>query len=309
MKKLTRSQQDTISRVMGLKGRDIDMCMINAMDEYMPKEMLLDCLTLYINKDGGYGHGLYIDNYNINSSVYQVYEAFRLLSMLDIDNIYDNELYDYVVLKPLNYLFNRVAPIKNRWNPNVKTNDDFAHSEEFSFTEENKNKFGYHPTVAIVGYTLNLCKKEKVYYKKALEMAKKIIADFKEMESLTRYEMISFNSFLNSIKKANLFPLEWDYMESKLIKLALNMVSVDFNDPASIRPMEVAFYLSDPKLDEYKEMELDYIIDSLKSYGLWDHKKDWGYKKYAEEDSAMLKWVGAESVNNYFILKKYGRME
>ena len=31
--------------------------------------------------------------------------------------------------------------------------------------------------------------------------------------------------------------------------------------------------------------------------------------KYAEEDSAMIKWVGAETVNNYFILTKYGRIE
>ena len=53
------------------------MCMINALNDDMPREMLLDCLTLYINKDGGYAHGLHIDNYNTNTSVYQIYEAFR----------------------------------------------------------------------------------------------------------------------------------------------------------------------------------------------------------------------------------------
>ena len=68
-------------------------------------------------------------------------------------------------------------------------------------------------------------------------------------------------------------------------------------------------YISSKKLDELKDKQLDYIIDSVASFGLWDHKKSWGYDKYAEEDSAMIKWVGAETVNNYFILKKYGRIE
>ena len=309
MKKLSKEVQEDISRQMGLKSRDIDMCMINALDDFMPRDMLLDCLTLFLNKDGGYGHALHIDNYNINSSPYQVYEAFRLINMVDIKNIYDNELYDMVITKPLNYLFNKVALINNRWNPNVKTNNDFAHSNLFTYSEENSKEFGYHPTVALVGYTLNLCKPTKVYYKKALVMAQKIIADFKSMDSFTRYEMVSFNSFLNSIKKAKLFEADWAYMEEKLIKAAEEMVELDFTNPDCVRPMEVAFYLSSPKLDECKELELDYLCDSIKSYGLWAHNKDWGTKKYAEEDSAMLKWVGAESVNNYFILKKYGRME
>ena len=58
-----------------------------------------------------------------------------------------------------------------------------------------------------------------------------------------------------------------------------------------------------------KEKELDFIIDSLKPFGLWDHIGGWGYDKYPEEDSAMLKWIGAETVNNYYLLKKCGRLE
>ena len=85
MKLLTKQKQDDMARQVSLKSRDIDICIFSALEGSLPKEMLLDCLMLYVNKDGGFGHGLYIDNYNVNSSVYQVYEAFRLLDMLDFD--------------------------------------------------------------------------------------------------------------------------------------------------------------------------------------------------------------------------------
>ena len=55
--------------------------------------------------------------------------------------------------------------------------------------------------------------------------------------------------------------------------------------------------------------ELDYLIDSIAPHGMWDYNESWGYDKYAEEDSAKLKWIGAGTVNNYFLLKKYGRLE
>jgi hypothetical protein len=99
MKLLTKQKQDDMARQVSLKSRDIDICIFSALEGSLPKEMLLDCLMLYVNNDGGFGHGLYIDNYNVNSSVYQVYEAFRLLDMLDFDSSCQNELYDEIINK------------------------------------------------------------------------------------------------------------------------------------------------------------------------------------------------------------------
>ena len=55
--------------------------------------------------------------------------------------------------------------------------------------------------------------------------------------------------------------------------------------------------------------QIDEIIDLRASHGLWEHKGDWGTNKYAEYDSAMLKWIGCESVNNIAILLKWNRIE
>ena len=309
MKLLTKQKQDDMARQVSLKSRDIDICIFSALEGSLPKEMLLDCLMLYVNNDGGFGHGLYIDNYNVNSSVYQVYEAFRLLDMLDFDSSCQNELYDQIINKACNYLYNRVPPVKGIWNPNTKSNNDYAHSKEFEYNEENKKLFGLHPTAALLGYTLLFVKPTKAYYKKALAALPLILKEFYAKEEFTKYELISFNSLLNSLRKCNLLLDDQKKIEEKLTEYVKKNISSDFSNKSANRPLEVALYLEDSAFDEAKNQELDYLIDSIAPHGMWDYNESWGYDKYAEEDSAKLKWIGAGTVNNYFLLKKYGRLE
>ena len=309
MKLLTKQKQDDMARQVSLKSRDIDICIFSALEGSLPKEMLLDCLMLYVNNDGGFGHGLYIDNYNVNSIVYQVYEAFRLLDMLDFDSSCQNELYDQIINKACNYLYNRVPPVKGIWNPNTKSNNDYAHSKEFEYNEENKKLFGLHPTAALLGYTLLFVKPTKAYYKKALATLPLILKEFYAKEEFTKYELISFNSLLNSLRKCNLLLEDQKKIEEKLTEYVKKNISSDYSNKSANRPLEVALYLEASAFDEAKNQELDYLIDSIAPHGMWDYNESWGYDKYAEEDSAKLKWIGAGTVNNYFLLKKYGRLE
>ncbi len=309
MKLLTKNMQNDMTNQMCNKARDIDICIFNALDGSMPKDFLLDCLTLYETEDGGFGHGLYIDNYNINSSSYQVYEALRMLDMVGFDSSCDLELYDHIVNRCFNYLYNRAEFKDGKWNPNVKSNDDFAHAEIFSYTDLNKEIFGYHPTAAIIGYTLTLCKPTKAYYKKALRYLDDCLKYLYNSNSLNKYEAISFGSLLNSLKKANVKKEEWNKIEEILIKNAKENISLNFEDINTLHPLEAAIYLNDLDLNKLKEEELDYLISSIKSFGLWDYKGSWGWDKYPEADSASLKWIGAETVNNYYLLKMCGRIE
>lgn len=309
MKYLTKSMQETIARQMSNKARDIDVCIAYALDGSMPREYLLDCLMMYQNKDGGFGNALHIDNYNKNSSVYQVYEAFRLLDMLNFDSKCSNELYLNLINKAGNYLYNRSPIINNKWNPNVESNNSYPHASDFTYSNESLEKFGLHPTLAIVGYTLLFFKPEKAYYKKAFNMVKPLINEFLNKEVITKYEYISVNSFINSMSKLNLFNEEVNDIKNHLIKLALKDVSTNYENVYEIHPLDCALYLDNNELNKLKEEQLDYIIDSISVHGLWDHLESWGYNKYAEEDSAKLKWIGAQTINNYYILKLYGRIE
>ena len=75
---------------------------------------------------------------------------------------------------------------------------------EFEYNEENKKLFGLHPTAALLGYTLLFVKPTKAYYKKALATIPLILKEFYAKEEFTKYELISFNSLLNSLRKCNI---------------------------------------------------------------------------------------------------------
>jgi hypothetical protein len=300
MKYLNNNDFSIIERQMFNKARDIDVAIFNGLVDEDSKDFVLDCLTLYVNKDGGFGNALEIDNYNTNSSVYQTYEALRIMDMVGFDSESENPMLEEIVNRIGNYLFNRNSLVNGLWNPNVKTNDDFAHNLIYSYSE----KFDAHPTAAILGYLVNLVKPSKVYYKKSLAAINDVIKYMNNQEVLGLNELISFNSLLGSLKKANLLQNEQKLIENKLLAMA------DYykdNENYSVIKM-----LSNCSLDEHWQEvldgELDLLVDSRVSHGLWEHKGDWGTNKYAEYDSATLKWIGAESVNNFAILLKYNRV-
>ncbi len=305
MLKLTKADMATIERQLYNKGRDIDVAIYNALFDPMYKEFIPDSLMLYMTKEGGMGNALEIDNYNPNASVYQTYEALRIFYDLSFTGNEENELYQHMMNKMCNYLYNRCPMTKGLWNPLVKTNDDYAHSNEYSYLEDPYPIWGVHPTAAIVGYILVLAPQNKAYYKKAEKQLPGLIAYFDEKEQWNSYDFISANALLGCLKKGNIYKEEVILLEKKILAEALRHLEDD--------SFEFAAYLShafvNAQLQEKIDKDLDKLILSRKSHGLWENPKGWGTNRYAEADSAALKWLGAQTVKNLSLLKQYGRIE
>lgn len=305
MKKITKEMLKTMERQMFNKGRDIDVALFNTLMDPEAKPFVLDCLYFYLNKDGGIGNGLEIDNYNTNSSVYQTYEALRILEVAGFDSKCEEELFQMLVQKMCNYLFNRCEIVEGKWNPVVKTNNDFAHSAEYHYDEQSLIKWQFHPTAAILGYLLLLVPETKACYKKALKQLQFAFDYFENKSSLSEYDFISFNALLGVLKKKGLFEEQSKKIEEKLLDFAVLKIGDS--------QFEFAKKLSNctltPALEEEVAINLDSIIDTIAPHGLWEHKKGWGINNYPEEDSAMLKWIGAETVTNLALLQHYNRIE
>ena len=306
MKLITKEMQNTIAKHIYNRARDIDVAIFNGLTEPEYKDFLLDCLFLYINRDGGFGNGLEIDNYNTNSSVYQTYEALRMLNMVGIDSTSNNELLSEIMQKIGNYLFNRCKITNGMWNPVEKTNNDFAHSMEYHYTDNALDIWKFHPTAAILGYVLEMTQPNKVYYKKALKQLGFVFDYYKNLNDASIYDLISLNSLIGSLKKVNLHQEEVLQLEQKLINFVTekSKLGIDFDIAAVLTNVEVP-----SQLQEFVDKCLDEKIDSIMPHGLWEYKKDWGTDKYAEFDSAKLKWIGATSVNEYYLLMHYNRLE
>ncbi|MDE7264051.1 MAG: hypothetical protein K2N64_05270 [Anaeroplasmataceae bacterium] len=305
MLKISKEDLATIERQLYNKARDIDVAIYNAMMDPTAKDFVVDSLMLYLTKDGGIGNGLDIDNYNPNASVYQIYEALRILAELDFTKEETSELYIQLLNKLENYLFNRSSIVDGLWNPLVKSNDDYAHSEEYNYMENPFSTWGVHPTAAILGYVLLLTKESKAYYKKAMKQIQYIFSYFEDDASWNSYSFISYNALVGALKKTGLFVEEVKKIEARIKEETLKHLDDEtFNFPLYLSHISV-----DGILEEKINEALDELISSRAVHGLWDHKKGWGSNRYPEADSASLKWIGAETVWNLHLLKKYGRLE
>ncbi len=305
MFKLTKDDMIDIENIMFNKARDIDVSIFNAIMDDECKDFVLDSLMLYMTKDGGIGNALEIDNYNPNSSVYQTYEALRILSSLNFNKDNDNELYSVLLNKIGNYLFNKCLLFNGFWNPLVPSNDKFAHSEKYNYTANFFPFWNVHPTAAILGFIIELMPENKAYYKKALKQIGYVFAELESNEIWSEYEFISYSYLLRSLRKVNMFETECELIESKLTSEAKrHLDDLNFNFPLYLMDIKVDNILED-KINQY----LDNLISNRAIHGLWEHKESWGSNRYPEADSASLKWVGAESVWNIYLLNKYGRIE
>ena len=64
---LTKNELSDIENQMFNKARDIDVALFNYITGTMSNEFVGYALTMYQNRDGGFGHGLDNDNLNPNS--------------------------------------------------------------------------------------------------------------------------------------------------------------------------------------------------------------------------------------------------
>ncbi len=312
MKQLTKEQLSVIERQMFNHTRDVDTAIYDAMffDDF-PKEIAVDALLMYQNKDGGFGSGLHIDIYSPDSSVYVTYEALKILYMVGFRSMKENELLEGLLNKAFNYLYNRNTLKDNKFEPLEKTNNKYAHSKKFELDENTFERFGYYPSVTIFGFTLLFCDETKAYYKKALNYAKKAISDFYISNAHTKDELYAYSLFIECLRYKNLLIEELDKLENSLLEYGLSVVSRDvsaYEEEDAVRPTLIFAHLNlNEEAKELLERDLDYIIDSIASHGLWDHKSDWDEDKYPEASSASLKWIGVESYRNLYLLKKFNR--
>ncbi len=302
---LTNNDFSNIERQMFNKARDVDVAVFNALASDLDKEFVLDSLMMYQNTDGGFGGGLYIDNYNPASSIYVTYEALRILYICGFDSSCNDELYTKLVNKALNYIYNRNDLIKNKFKRNIKSNDNFAHSDFFSSDAIDND---YYPSASIFALTLFLANPTKAYYKKAMNYLKIAINELLAKDSFNEYELISIGLIVEICNKLGLFKDEIHKLNELANKAVLLSCSKNNEWPNLKMPVILALGLDfNDELAKIVNENLDFIIDSRSSHGLWEPFHKWN-TAYPEEESAKLKWIGYISVNYVYILKKYKKI-
>lgn len=306
MLKLTKEQQKTIEMQMYNKARDIDVAVYNCMVRPdFPKMLYTTALTGYQNKDGGFAHALEIDNYNVDSSMPQATEAFRLTRLAGFKSSDEDEILAATYKKLFNYLYNRL----DKWEAVIPSNDKAICASWYKYTDVNRNRFGYAPTPEVVGYTLYFNDIKSPYYKKAMVKANEVIDRFLSNNEFTNEELMSFAKFVNLTKEKNLFSDKMNDLEKHLIDMANKyMAKTDFSG-VCLMPIDLfEGYTSNDEVNKAIDDNLDYILSTIKSHGLWDAPFDWS-GEIGEGSTAQIKWIGCITCKYLGALKKFNRIE
>lgn len=278
MKTLTENQISDLERGIFNKGRDIDVALFNASNGG-EKEFVVDALTLYVNSDGGFGQGLFIDNYNPASTAYTTYYALKIVYMYGLDDDMTNML----LKRAFTFLYHKAYQEKNFWVKAEPSNNNFAHHDDFTYPSNESLAL----TSGIIGLTLLLQSPTSPYYKLALKkynLLKPLIDAYNFKEN----EVVDLAILSIGLKQANILDNNYDERISKSI--TLNNV------------LEISNYFNVKK--EILEEAINLLIDQLLPVGMWENKKKWN-NKYPEGDVAEIKWMGAISAENFYYIKKY----
>lgn len=147
-------------------ARPLDMARWQYHFENGGKEAVLAALSVYQNKDGGFGHALEPDAWNPNSSPIQTWAATEILREVGLTDK------DHPIIKDiLRYLASGQDFEGNFWYNTVRSNNDHPHAPWWHAAGNSTSYNNYNPTACLAGFALRFADKDSELYRLARHVA------------------------------------------------------------------------------------------------------------------------------------------
>ncbi len=308
MKKLDARSFEEIRRWMYRNARPIDLARWKFHFENGDKATVLEALSAYQNEDGGFGNAIDCDNWNPNSTPYNVGQAIGVFREL--------ELYDPLhpmVQKALHYLETTSCFSDKGWPFTIPSNDAYPHAPWWAYSEENNRQNGYHATGNLAGYILRCGDEKSSLYAKTVMVADGMMEKLRGADVLENHEIGAYGALLCDLLEAGLARrFDGAYLKQRLRAIVDAAIERDAAKWGSYS-MRPSMYMRSPENPLYAgneavmDMELDYLIDTRHRGGAWDIS--WVWEDYPKEFAVSERWwQGAHAVWNLLLLKNFGRL-
>ena len=296
------------------RARDIEIAKYNYHFNDGEREDVAMALSIYQNRDGGFGHGLEPDSLNPYSSPLQTSEALKILKHVGYNDSNLDDMGEYIVNRALHYIYYYCVK-DGKINPNVPSNNDFPHASWWEYNENFFDTWRYNPTAVLVAMTLHFTKENDKYYKKAYELVPTILDSFMSdtKENVDKHYLINVVELYDVITTKNIFKEYHEPLKENINKRIDDLMTKDdskWNDYSSNLPLELIqldTFLNSEERRELVDKNLDFLLDSRDSNGLFEVTWNWG-NDYEEFELQKVKWAGLILVNNLIFFKKYNRI-
>lgn len=270
------------------QGRDLEVAIFNTLFENDDRSMVAYALSIYQNKDGGFGHGLEPDSTNPNSSPFQTSVALEIL--VDV-GFRDNNLDEYtkdLVNRAFKYLVKTMND--DLWPATIPSNNDFP-CAVWWMHDPNKTQT-INPTGSILASTILLANKNTSGYKSALAMATKHIQVYLNTPCHEKHELAVLARLYHALKEEEpQFELLSQFKEKLFKEIQTSIDPMDAWEGYATMPFD--FPLDDENYgidSKVIQASLAYLKKTLRT-NYWEPSWQW----YKDEDTfeiQSIKWHG-----------------
>ncbi|OKP70675.1 hypothetical protein A3842_24350 [Paenibacillus sp. P3E] len=260
------------------------------------KEAIINTLSFYQNKDGGFGHALEADSWNPNSSPIQTWNATEILREIGfVDTLHP------IIQGILKYLANEKDFNGQFWYNTVRSNNDYPHAPWWHTESDSTCHNDYNPTACLAGFIVRFAEKESELYQLGCRIVKEayeqMIVGERENDMHTTACYISMMEYC---KEAHADVIDLVSLESKLRKVVSASITKDTAQwehgyickPSQfICSKDSVFY---PDNKEIVDFECDFIAKTQLEDGSWNIP--WSWSDYPEQWAVSKNWWRSNGV-------------
>ena len=237
---------------------------------------VLNCLKMYQNEDGGFGHALEPDCWNPESSPIQTWVATEIIREINL-----KEKDHPMIQGILRYLETTKDFDGHRWANTVSSNDRYPHAPWWNYSSS--EDINYNPTASLTGFVLRNAKPESCLYQTAERLLKEAYVYFKENCPLESMHTAScFVELYEDLLECGVNVIDLKEFEDQLHIQIAHVLTTDTSvwtteyvckPSLFIHSTDTSFYAKNKEICDY---ECRFLSETQESDGAWKITWDWG---------------------------------
>ena len=309
MKTLTKETQRRLRRWLQCNARPLEWALYLQKFENGSVEAVLDALAAYQNPDGGFGYALEPDDWNQNSTLNATVYAMQRMMGIGVSH---HPLMDGA----LRFLRSGACFQKEEWQFCTPSSREFPHAPWWGMSEEEAKEENPGVTNKVAGLLLELCQPEDSLYQTALRVAQRSFPVFMQLPPKGEREVEGYALLLPHWIRLGVAP-DPEKAIRRMLEIGNAVIERDPSRwpdyvprPSSvISTPESPLY---PMNQEIVEQELDYLIDTLSTNGVWEPNWTWynTIELYPEAYAISRNWWRSIlAIGHLSFLRAFGRLE
>ncbi len=307
MKLLSMEDYEEIRRWIYRNARPLDLALWQYHFEKGSKEEVLKHLLFYQNSDGGFGNIIEPDNWNPASSPYNAHFVIRILQQIDYKDI-SHPIYQGL----FRYLEQTEYQAEYGWFFLIPSNEAYPHAIWWDYNEQANESQSIGITAQLSGFLLRYGDPGSKLYHMADRYCRRLLDRLPVTENFGDMGVQGCLRLLEELEAAGLADrYGLTSVRGKILDLVRRKIEQE-KDNFMASPLEFIDSPGSSLYEEYKEEveeELDRIIDSRPSSGVWELPWEW-YQgdRYVKEFAISANWWKSfEAIGKLLKLESFGR--